>query len=167
MLKSLDTLPLRQRKLPRISTDIPLFTRCSSDSSSSPLSPSNQDATPGTTPSTGIPRYFFHVLCMHDFESSDPDHLPFHKDEVLTIIKKEESGWWAAMRPQGDRIGWIPSTFVLPLDTSKIAEHPDETIWSYENLNDPPLSAVAVHNAWVPVSEDYTVCRCFHRILKC
>ncbi|KAF8559928.1 ras GEF [Imleria badia] len=155
MSESLNTLPLRQRRPPRISTDIPLFVRYSSDSPSSSPSPTSRTFTPGTTPSTGTPQCFFHVLCMYDFESSDPDHLPFHKDEVLTIIKQEESGWWAAMRPQGDRIGWIPSTFVLPVDTSKIAEHPDEAmaLWPYESLNDPPLSAV--HDPWVPVSEDY------------
>lgn len=95
---------------------------------------------------------------MHDFDSSDPVQLPFHKDEVLTIIKQEHSGWWAAMRPHGDRIGWIPSSFVLPLDRSKIVERADETraLWPYESLNDPPLSAV--HDPWVPASEDCTVC---------
>ncbi|KAG8219409.1 hypothetical protein J3R82DRAFT_331, partial [Butyriboletus roseoflavus] len=89
---------------------------------------------------------------MHDFESSDPVHLPFHKDEVLTIIKQEHSGWWAAMRPQGDRIGWIPGSFVHPLDRSKIVECPDETPWPYES-NDPPLSVD--HDPSVLVPEDY------------
>lgn len=65
---------------------------------------------------------------MHDFDPSSPVHLPFHKDEVLTIAKQEHSGWWAAMRPQGDRIGWIPSSFVMPLDRRKIVEYSEETL---------------------------------------
>lgn len=50
------------------------------------------------------------VLCLYEFTSEDPDHLPFRKGEILEIVKKEDSGWWAALR--GDKIGWIPSAFV-------------------------------------------------------
>lgn len=60
------------------------------------------------------------------------------------------------MRPQEDRIGWIPSSLVLPLDRSNIVEYPGETLWPYESLHDHPLSAV--HDPWVPVSDDYRVC---------
>ncbi|KAH0837928.1 hypothetical protein J3R83DRAFT_6161 [Lanmaoa asiatica] len=63
----------------------------------------------GTIPSTGTPQCFFDVVCMHDFESSGPDHLPSHKDELLTIAKQEHSGWWAAIH----RIGWIPSSSAI------------------------------------------------------
>ena len=55
------------------------------------------------------------VLCMHDFHSDDPDHLSFCKHEILDIVKKEESGWWAAVRSDGDQIGWIPQAFVNTL----------------------------------------------------
>jgi hypothetical protein len=59
------------------------------------------------------------VLCQHDFSTSDPDQLPFRKNEILDVVTKEDNGWWAAMRPNGDRIGWIPSAFVtvVPQDT--------------------------------------------------
>lgn len=53
------------------------------------------------------------VLCLYDFSSPDPDHLSFRKNELLEIVKKEPSGWWAALR--ADRIGWVPSAFVVPL----------------------------------------------------
>lgn len=85
---------------------------------------------------------------MHDFESLDPVHLQFHKYEVLTIVEQEHSGWWAAMRP--DRMGWIPSSFVPPLDGSKIVDYPDETLWPNKDLNDPFSAA---HDMWVPVSD--------------
>lgn len=156
MSNLLNPLPLRQREPLRISTDVPLFTSDPSDSSSGSPAPANQSiSSSGITPSTDNPQCFFHVLCMHDFESSDPIHLPFYKDEVLIIIQQKHSGWWAAMRPQGDCIGWIPGSFVLPLDRSKIVEYPDETPWPYESLND-PLSTV--DDPWVPVSKDHRVC---------
>ncbi|KAG9313963.1 ras guanine nucleotide exchange factor domain-containing protein [Chiua virens] len=143
---------LRQCKvLPRISTDIPPLTKCSSDSSSCSSSPTTRSITPGTTPSTSDHRFFFHVLCMHDFESPDPDHLSFLKDEVLTIVKQEHSGWWAAMRSERDKVGWIPSSFVQPLDRSRIVQS-DEESWSYESSIDHPLSAG--YDPWVPVRED-------------
>ena len=55
------------------------------------------------------------VLCMHDFESEEAGLLPFRKGEILDVIKRDESGWWAAMRQsrsKGSRIGWIPQAYV-------------------------------------------------------
>ena len=48
-----------------------------------------------------------HVLCLHDYSSDDPTHLPFNRNEILEIVAQEETGWWAAMRPGGDKVGWI------------------------------------------------------------
>lgn len=64
----------------------------------------------------------FSVLCLHDFETDDPDHLPFHKNEILGIVKMEPTGWWAAMKPQSSsgRVGWIPSAFVADLDDEEL-----------------------------------------------
>lgn len=53
----------------------------------------------------------FHVLCVYDFDSDDPDHTPFRKNDILQIIAREPSGWWAAQ--SGDHVGWIPSAFVV------------------------------------------------------
>ena len=57
----------------------------------------------------------FSVLCFYDFQSDDPSHLPFYKNELLDIVKQEDSGWWAAMRRGGNIIGWVPQAFVRPL----------------------------------------------------
>lgn len=64
----------------------------------------------------------FSVLCLHDFETDDPDHLPFRKNEILGIVKMESTGWWAAMKPQSSngRVGWIPSAFVAELDDAEL-----------------------------------------------
>lgn len=60
------------------------------------------------------------MLCLYDFESDDPDHLPFRKNELLEIVKKEPSGWWAALRSNDaeHRIGWVPSAFVVTLSST-------------------------------------------------
>ncbi|KAF8665435.1 hypothetical protein AX16_000454 [Volvariella volvacea WC 439] len=62
------------------------------------------------------------VLCLHDFYTDDPDQLSFSKNEILSIVKKEPSGWWAAVRDGGTVVGWIPSAFVVELDEAE-AEH--------------------------------------------
>ena len=72
-----------------------------------------------TPPSTGSDWRVCYVLCQHDFSSSDRDHLSFRRNEVLEIVKKESSGWWAALRD--NRIGWIPSAFVVEI-SEEIAE---------------------------------------------
>lgn len=48
-----------------------------------------------------------YVLCLHDYLSDDPTHLSFNRNEILEIIAQEETGWWAAMRPGEDKVGWI------------------------------------------------------------
>ncbi|KAJ7610925.1 ras guanine nucleotide exchange factor domain-containing protein [Roridomyces roridus] len=65
------------------------------------------------------------VLCMHDFQSPDADHLTFRKNEILEVVKKEDSGWWAAMRRGGERIGWIPQAFV-----NTLSEEMAEKLWN-------------------------------------
>lgn len=62
----------------------------------------------------------FSVLCLHDFESDDLDHLQFRKNEILDIVKQEATGWWAALRPNDSRVGWIPSAFVVALDGTEL-----------------------------------------------
>jgi len=92
-------------------------------------------------------RLFF-ILCLYEFTSDDLDHLPFRKGEILEIVKKEDSGWWAALR--GDRIGWIPSAFVTHITDElagslrKVRE--DLRAYHYEaerkyNSNSAPVSA--------------------------
>ncbi|KAH9065896.1 ras GEF [Lactarius vividus] len=52
------------------------------------------------------------VICLYDFSSSDQDHLSFRRNEVLDIVKQEESGWWAAVRSDGSEVGWVPASYV-------------------------------------------------------
>ncbi|KAI0068002.1 ras GEF [Artomyces pyxidatus] len=70
------------------------------------------------------------VMCLYDFTSSDPDHLPFSKNDILEIVKQEDSGWWAAVRGDGSEVGWIPASYVRALSddaADKLRNLRDET----------------------------------------
>ncbi|KAJ6623083.1 ras guanine nucleotide exchange factor domain-containing protein [Mycena sp. CBHHK59/15] len=91
-------------------------TGSNSPSSSSARASMGSIGTGSTSPSSGISEWTIcSVLCMYDFESTDADHLTFRKNEILDVVKQEDTGWWAAMRRGGDFIGWIPQAFVNPL----------------------------------------------------
>ncbi|KAJ3717263.1 ras guanine nucleotide exchange factor domain-containing protein [Lentinula guzmanii] len=113
------------RQLLHLSIDPQIYS--SSSIQVSPDSPYTSSSSPscdstGTSPSSsGSDSMICSVLCMHDFISDDEAHLSFSKNEILDIIKQEESGWWAAMRRGGDTIAWIPQAFVKPLER-KMAE---------------------------------------------
>lgn len=125
-----------------------------------------------------------YALCLYDFASSDPDHLPFRKNEILEIVEKEASGWWAALRD--DRIGWVPSSFLAELsheDAERLMSVQEELrVYEYEVVIEPsrPLFESAIrppissragygYNAadddnWVPILEPggkVTVFLCF------
>jgi hypothetical protein len=92
-------------------------TSSTSDSSPSPiLSTRASVATTNTTYSV-VPAddecRICSVFCLFDYWSDDADHLSFRKGDFLDIVKQEETGWWAAMRPGGNRVGWIPCGYVL------------------------------------------------------
>ncbi|XP_017056797.1 adapter molecule Crk [Drosophila ficusphila] len=55
------------------------------------------------------------VIGKFDFVGSDQDDLPFHKGEVLTIVRKDEDQWWTARNSSG-KIGQIPVPYVLSHD---------------------------------------------------
>jgi son of sevenless-like protein len=100
-------------------------TRASISTSRASVSTSNTSYNPVDTLSTassvgGSDWILFSVLCLHDFESNDLDHLSFRKNEILHVVKQEESGWWAAVRQNGTQVGWIPSAFVAELEGSEL-----------------------------------------------
>ncbi|KAF8204304.1 ras guanine nucleotide exchange factor domain-containing protein [Mycena galopus ATCC 62051] len=86
------------------------------------------------------------VLCMYDFQSDDADHLAFRKNEILDVVKQEDTGWWAAMRRGGDLIGWIPQAFVNPL-----SDEMTEKLWNVrEELRVYEYDAEQLYNAAPP-----------------
>jgi hypothetical protein len=49
----------------------------------------------------------------YDFETQEADQFSFRKNDVLTIVHKEQSGWWAALID--GKIGWVPAAYLEPL----------------------------------------------------
>lgn len=61
----------------------------------------------------------FPVLCMYDFvDFTEADRvLSFKKGEVLDITQCDDdnSGWWAAIRREESKVGWISKSYVQRL----------------------------------------------------
>lgn len=55
----------------------------------------------------------FIALCMFDYEPDRDGTIPFKRNDLLTIVHKEASGWWAAL--VDDRIGWVPKYYLKAL----------------------------------------------------
>lgn len=51
------------------------------------------------------------VKAKYNFPGNDPEDLPFRKNDILTILKKEEEQWWLARDSQGKE-GMIPANYV-------------------------------------------------------
>lgn len=93
--------------------------------SSSAKIPPKPDTETDDTQDACLPQKFltFSVLCLHDFNPDDTGLLSFHKNEILDVIKRDESGWWAAIRqdgPGGPLIGWIPESYVSVLSEEMV-----------------------------------------------
>ena len=59
-------------------------------------------------------RVFFAILnsCFrYDYQAQAPDELSFSAGEILSILVKDPSGWWEALKSDGSR-GWSPATYL-------------------------------------------------------
>ncbi|CAL1694311.1 unnamed protein product [Somion occarium] len=91
------TVEMARKQLPRLSIDSSCSYR--DDYEASPTSSvSSARASIATSFDTPSSAGIFHVLCLYDFKAGDVDQLSFKKNEVLDIVKQEDSGWWAALR---------------------------------------------------------------------
>lgn len=112
------------------------------------------------------------VRCLYDFASEDPDHLAFRAGELLDVVRQEDTGWWAAVRRDGDHVGWIPSAFVLPVSDADLplpstyapssiaATRDDTSVWGPEDFEDgsiPTFSARSVRTSEWSQSDDESV----------
>lgn len=100
---SIDSTPINYASLK------PFNTTTTPDSGSSASSESlSTGSTNSTTSSSRGPGWrICSVLCLHDYTSTDPTHLSFARNEILEIVQQEETGWWAALRIEDNRVGWI------------------------------------------------------------
>ena len=85
---------------------------------------------------------------MYDFTAEEPGLLSFKKSDILDIVKRDDTGWWAAM-PRGGTanvVGWIPQAFVAPL-TAEMAERLSNLA---EELRIPDYEAERLYNSVPP-----------------
>ncbi|KAI9335286.1 ras guanine nucleotide exchange factor domain-containing protein [Obelidium mucronatum] len=61
----------------------------------------------------GAPVHESHVA-LYDFATTDATKLPFAKDDVISVYRKAQNGWWYGSIDA--RRGWFPSNFVTPLE---------------------------------------------------
>lgn len=70
-------------------------------------------ASPDPSNATSPISPMFTALCMFDYEPDRAGTIPFKQNDLLTIVHKEDSGWWAAL--VDDQIGWVPKYFLRVL----------------------------------------------------
>jgi len=122
-MRSRTAAAVAKRQLPRLAIDAtPYSSQHTLISPSSSVSSSSAQASGATSVDTPFSAEIFHVLCLYDFEATDPDQLSFRRNEVLDIVQQEASGWWAALRESDGTVGWIPSAYVDPI-SEQTAEH--------------------------------------------
>ena len=101
------------------SSKVLITPRTPSSSSSTTMNTDSEDYY--QSPAGNSETILFSVLCMHDFDGEDAGLLSFKMNEILDVVKRDDTGWWAAMRQEGPVVGWIPQAYVSPL-TEEMAE---------------------------------------------
>lgn len=58
------------------------------------------------------------VVGLYDFESTDPEDLPFKKGDRIEIVEKQEEQWWTGKNSLG-RVGHIPVPYIKLVPQNK------------------------------------------------
>ncbi|KAJ3558904.1 hypothetical protein NM688_g656 [Phlebia brevispora] len=78
-----------------------------------------------------IPTFFCRAL--YDYQSNDASSLSFHKNDIIEVLTRLETGWWDGLL--GDERGWFPSNYVVV-----ISEEEAEAALSSSAYDAPPSS---------------------------
>jgi hypothetical protein len=52
------------------------------------------------------------VKAIHSYTAAKPDELSFAAGDIMTVTKKDPTGWWDAVHNGNGKKGLIPHTFV-------------------------------------------------------
>ncbi|TVY28336.1 Myosin-1, partial [Lachnellula hyalina] len=85
--------------------NVPNHTRNSSSTSSARVVP---PPPPPPAPPAAPREKQYRVL--YDFGGQSANEITLRKDELITVIQKENNGWWLAKTPDGQ--GWAPSAYL-------------------------------------------------------
>ncbi|KAM5535086.1 hypothetical protein V8D89_011314 [Ganoderma adspersum] len=63
-------------------------------------------------PQAGDEQYISTFFCraLYDYQTNDSSSLSFHKDDIIEVLTRLESGWWDGLL--NDERGWFPSNYV-------------------------------------------------------
>lgn len=70
---------------------------------------SEPSATPQPQPEEQYISTFF-CRALYDYQTVDTSSLSFHKNDIIEVLTRLESGWWDGLL--GDERGWFPSNYV-------------------------------------------------------
>jgi len=81
--------------------------------------PTDHDTKLGISPQNASqvePRLF---VAKYDYVSGTTDELGFKKGDLLYVMDANNGNWWFARAKQSGQEGYVPSNFVVELDTKK------------------------------------------------
>jgi hypothetical protein len=64
----------------------------------------------GLVPATYVEHLFETVVAIYDFEASNPEELHLKEGDIVTVIKKDDSGWWEGSL--NGKVGIFPANYV-------------------------------------------------------
>lgn len=67
--------------------------------------PASKDAGAAAAPSSTT------VVALHNHQASEAGELEFRKGDVITVLRKDDSGWWEGRTPDGKK-GIFPANYV-------------------------------------------------------
>lgn len=74
--------------------------------------PASTSTTMATHPVATEEQYITTFFCraLYDYQTQDSSSLSFHRNDVIEVLTRLESGWWDGLL--GDERGWFPSNYV-------------------------------------------------------
>lgn len=85
---------------------LPSHTRNTSSTTSARVVPPPPPPAPPAAAPRGEPQY----RVLYDFTGQSANEITLTKDDLITIVQKENNGWWLAKTPSGQ--GWAPSAYL-------------------------------------------------------
>jgi len=64
-------------------------------------------------------------ICLYDHTGEDETELSFVEGQVITVVEKDESGWYYAVTPDGKE-GFVPKSFIEPFPISGVKKGDDK-----------------------------------------
>ncbi len=80
-----------------------------------PVVPSANHARQPVDPPPGEEQYIPSFFCraLYDYQTNDASSLSFHKNDIIEVLTRLESGWWDGLL--GEERGWFPSNYVATI----------------------------------------------------